>query len=121
MDLRRLGFFAEQGYAVVSPDYRLAPEHPFPAQFDDAEACFEFLFTSSAINFDSSKIGFFGSSAGAWIATGLAIRLLHKKAARQPKVVVLDRLVFYPPPYLVPFPFFLRHIGPILVSWGTTE
>lgn len=95
MDLPLYTHFAENGYAVVSPDYRLAPEDPHPAQFDDVEATFNWLVSdaASALKVDTSKLAFYGSSAGAWLATGLAIRLNNKKSEKTARIVVLDRSV----------------------------
>ena len=50
---------------VISVDYRLAPEHPFPAAVDDALAVYEALLQDG---FDPSDIVFAGESAGGGIA-----------------------------------------------------
>ncbi|MGD9912701.1 MAG: alpha/beta hydrolase [Rhizobiaceae bacterium] len=58
---------AQTGYEVTSVDYRLAPEHPHPAAFDDAHAAFEW-----AAARDTTPIVLVGDSAGANLAAGVA-------------------------------------------------
>jgi len=61
--------FAERGYLTVNVDYRLAPEHPFPAGFDDC--VFAAKWTSENArrwNADSSRMAIAGDSAGANLA-----------------------------------------------------
>ncbi len=56
---RRLS--ALTGALVLVPDYRLAPEAPFPAQLDDCVACYRQLLKEG---FDPSRIAIAGDSAG---------------------------------------------------------
>ncbi|MBC8406849.1 MAG: alpha/beta hydrolase [Planctomycetes bacterium] len=56
---------------VLVPDYRLAPEHPFPAALDDAEKVYRWMLDQ---NIDPNFIGIAGDSAGG----GLAVALMHR-------------------------------------------
>jgi epsilon-lactone hydrolase len=65
--------FAEAaGARVLVPDYRLAPEHPFPAALDDSLAVWR---TCVASGVDPRRCAFIGDSAGGGLALGLALRL----------------------------------------------
>lgn len=56
---------------VLVPDYRLAPEHPFPAALDDALATYRWLLQDQAV--DPAHIAFAGDSAGGGLAVALAV------------------------------------------------
>jgi len=61
--------------AVVSVDYRLAPEHPFPAGPDDCEAAAQWLVEHSEEEFGSSRLMIGGESAGAHLSVLTLLRL----------------------------------------------
>jgi cation diffusion facilitator CzcD-associated flavoprotein CzcO/acetyl esterase/lipase len=65
-------FFARQGFRVFAPDYRLAPEHPFPAAVDDAEAVYAALVDGGI---DPRKVVVAGDSAGGGLSLALLLRL----------------------------------------------
>ncbi len=63
-------------YVVVSPDYRLAPEHPFPAGFEDCYATYKWILAfPEVVGADTDRVVIGGGSAGAGLAACLCIRL----------------------------------------------
>ena len=69
-----LRFAAEVGCAVVSVDYRLAPEAPYPAALDDCYRVLEYVAAeASALRLDTDRIAVAGTSAGGTLAAALAL------------------------------------------------
>jgi acetyl esterase len=64
------------GCRVVAVDYRLAPEHPYPAAMDDAHAATLWIAARPAeYALDPKRIGVCGDSAGATLATQVCRRI----------------------------------------------
>jgi acetyl esterase/lipase len=76
---------ARCGARVFAADYRLAPEHPFPAAVDDAVAAYRGLLAAGA---DPAAIVVAGDSAGGGLSVATALRL-RELALPPPRALVL--------------------------------
>lgn len=91
---------AGAGSLVVSVDYRLAPEHPFPAGLDDAAAALDWVRDQAgAIGGDAGRIAVAGNSSGGNLAAVLAQRSRHHGPALRHQLLLfpaLDRVAEAP-------------------------
>jgi acetyl esterase len=79
------------GGLVVSVDYRLAPEYPFPAGLEDAHLALEWVACNAAdFGGDVRRLAVGGDSAGGNLATVVARR------ARQEQLPLVCQVLFYP-------------------------
>ncbi|MCB1158486.1 MAG: alpha/beta hydrolase [Leptospiraceae bacterium] len=73
----------KSGVTIISVDYRLAPEHRFPAAFEDAYSVYEWLESREKyFEINISKMGIGGDSAGASIANYLSARLREREGKK---------------------------------------
>ena len=74
MDLANAARAVEHKAAVVSVDYRLAPEHPFPCAIEDCYAGLRWLTDNAGrLAIDPNRIAIMGESAGGGLAAALAL------------------------------------------------
>jgi acetyl esterase/lipase len=89
---RCLAMCKETNAMVVSVAYRLAPEHPFPAGFDDCYEAVEWIMNCGAIwQIDTSRIAIVGCSAGGCLAAAIMLKR-RDNAALMPQL----QLLIYP-------------------------
>lgn len=74
--------FASQGYLVFNINYRLAPQHPFPAALLDCRDAYRFIVRKAAEHGgDVSRLALAGESAGANLVTALALCTSYRDTA----------------------------------------
>ena len=75
------------GMRVYTTEYRLAPEHPYPAALDDAEASYLYLIENG---YAPDKIILAGESAGGGLAYALCLRLRDKGIALPAGIIAIS-------------------------------
>jgi acetyl esterase len=81
-DARNVAMADGLGVAVVSVDYRLAPEHPWPAAPDDCETAALWLLDEAEDLFGTTRLVIGGASAGANLALATLLRLRDRDRVR---------------------------------------
>ena len=85
-------FAAEGGFKVIAVDYRLAPEHPWPAAVDDAWAAVEWIEqNATTLGVDAGRIAVGGDSAGGML-TAIVTQLAREKGG----VKIAYQLLLFP-------------------------
>ncbi len=89
-DARCAHWATNTGSTVISVDYRLAPEHPYPAPLDDVMA--GLVWTSENLDtFNATKVIIAGDSAGGGLAAGAALRNRDET-----KINIAGQILIYP-------------------------
>jgi acetyl esterase len=85
------------GCAVISVDYRLAPEHRFPAAFDDSLAATRWVRRhTDALGLDATRLAIGGDSAGGNLAAAVAIALRDDAEEGDTAPPLAFQLLIYP-------------------------
>jgi acetyl esterase len=83
----------ESGCRVISVDYRLAPEHPFPAALDDSFAAVQWVESHAPeLLVDANRIAVAGDSAGGNLAAAVCQKSVQNKCSPE----IAFQLLIYP-------------------------
>lgn len=83
----------QSGMDVIAVDYRLSPEHIFPAALNDCiDVVQHIVANSSALNIDSKNLAILGDSAGANLAAASALQLRNSTVSIKAQVLVYPAL-----------------------------
>ena len=81
----------QSGFTIIGVHYQKAPEHPFPIPFDDCYATLLWVIENAdVLKIDPRKIGVAGDSAGAALASAVALK------ARDNKIPLAFQALVYP-------------------------
>lgn len=87
-----VSYTREANCCVVFVDFRLAPQHPFPAAFDDCYAALLWtLQNAEKLGIDKQRVAVGGDSAGGTLAATVAQKAVHDDAIR-----LCGQLLLYP-------------------------
>lgn len=83
---------ARTGCAVIATDYRLAPEHPFPAPLNDCYNTLEWVHANAAeLGIDPDRIAVGGDSAGGNLSACVSLRARDENGP-----AIIHQLLIYP-------------------------
>lgn len=105
-DARLEGLSRSHNLAVLSVDYRLAPEHPYPAGPDDCEAAALHLAKTAMSEFGTDRLIIGGDSAGAHLAVVALLRLRDRHGIAPYRGAVLG------------YGFYDPALTPSAANWG---
>lgn len=81
----------QSGFTIIGVHYQKAPEHPFPIPFDDCFATLQWVIAhSDELKIDRDFVGVAGDSAGATLASAVALK------ARDMGIVLKFQVLIYP-------------------------
>ena len=85
------------GAAIVSVDYRLAPEHPFPAAADDCFRALDYVHRNAALlKLDPNRIALAGDSAGGNLAALVSQAARDLRATSNDHPAIVFQALIYP-------------------------
>jgi acetyl esterase/lipase len=108
-DVRLLALARRHNLATVSVDYRLAPEHPYPAGPDDCEGVAQWLVANAATEFGTDRLVIGGESAGAHLAAVTLLRMRDRHGYRGFQAANLV------------YGIYDARLTPSAANWGTRE